>query len=170
MDQHSVQVIIETLKEEGVDLAVTLPEEPTFSLTEAMREDPFFQAVTVAGEGNGLAFCAGAALGGRRGVFVTGIAGLLVGTWALSQMGMVYGAPILILASYRGDFGDHSGIPGSQLLMFKSVAEPLLGALRVPYRIVNQKANLKRMIQEGSFACQDYSHPIVLLLSGEVLW
>ena len=52
MDQHSVQVIIETLKEEGVDLAVTLPEEPTFSLTEAMREDPFFQAVTVAGEGN----------------------------------------------------------------------------------------------------------------------
>ena len=37
MDQHSVQVIIETLKEEGVDLAVTLPEEPTFSLTEAMR-------------------------------------------------------------------------------------------------------------------------------------
>ena len=74
MDQHSVQVIIETLKEEGVDLAVTLPEEPTFSLTEAMREDPFFQAVTVAGEGNGLAFCAGAALGGRRVVFVTGIA------------------------------------------------------------------------------------------------
>ena len=60
MDQHSVQVIIETLKEEGVDLAVTLPEEPTFSLTEAMRQDPFFQAVTVAGEGNGLAFCAGA--------------------------------------------------------------------------------------------------------------
>lgn len=170
MDQNSVQIIIDTLKEEGIDLAVTLPEEPTFALTEAMREDPFFQAVTVAGEGNGLAFSAGAALGGRRVVFVTGIAGLLVGTWALSQMGMVYGAPILILASYRGDFGDHSGIPGSQLLMFKSVAEPLLTALRVPYRIVNSKANLKRMIQEGCFASQDYSHPIVLLLSGEVLW
>ena len=27
MDQQSVQVIIETLKEEGIDLAVTLPEE-----------------------------------------------------------------------------------------------------------------------------------------------
>ena len=33
-----------------------------------------------------------------------------------------------ILASYLNAFGDHSGIPGSQLLMFKSVAEPLLGA------------------------------------------
>jgi sulfopyruvate decarboxylase TPP-binding subunit len=170
MDQHSVQVIMETLKEEGIDLAVTLPEEPTYALTEAMRKDPFFTAVTVAGEGNGIAFCAGAALGGRRCVFVTGIAGLLVASWALAQMGMVYGAPILILASYRGDFGDHSGIPGSQLLMFKQVAEPLLGALRVPYRVVSQKPTLKRMIQESSFACQDYSHPIVLLMTGEVLW
>src|SRR5215470_5136359 len=128
MDQNSVQVIIDALKEEGIDLAVTLPEEPTYALTEAMRQDPFFQAVTVAGEGNGIAYCAGAALGGRRCVFVTGVAGLLVASWALSQMGMVYGAPILILASYRGDFGDHSGIPGSQLLMFKQVAEPLLSA------------------------------------------
>ena len=140
MDQHSVQVIIETLKEEGIDLAVTLPEEPTFALTEAMREDPFFQAVTVAGEGNGLAFCAGAALGGRRVVFVTGIAGLLVGTWALSQMGMVYGAPILILASYRGDFGDHSGIPGSQLLMFKSVAESAERSISIRCRIPTSRS------------------------------
>src|SRR6266487_4968678 len=97
----------------------------------------FFQAEDGIRDGRvtGVQTCAlpisGAALGGRRVVFVTGIAGLLVGTWALSQMGMVYGAPILILASYRGDFGDHSGIPGSQLLMFKQVAEPLLGALRV---------------------------------------
>ena len=170
MDQQSVQVIIDTFKEEGIDLVVTLPEEPTFALTEAVRQDPYFSAVTVAGEGNGIAFCAGAALGGRRVTFVNGVAGLLVSSWALSQMGMVYGAPILILASYRGDFGDHSGIPGSQLLMFKQVAEPLLGALRIPYRVANQKATLKRMLQEGSFACQDYSHPIALLLSGEVLW
>ena len=82
MDQHSVQVIIETLKEEGVDLAVTLPEEPTFSLTEAMRQDPFFQAVTVAGEGNGLAFCAGAALVGSVLCTLT-----IIGTcWAIPQL------------------------------------------------------------------------------------
>src|SRR5687767_10195628 len=99
MDQQSVQVIVETLKEEGIDLVVTLPEEPTYALTEAVRHDSFFTAVTVAGEGNGIAFCAGAALGGRRVAFVTGVAGLLVSSWALSQMGMVYGAPILILAS-----------------------------------------------------------------------
>ncbi|HEX9878974.1 MAG TPA: hypothetical protein VGB25_02130, partial [Candidatus Binatia bacterium] len=65
MDPQSGQIIIETLKEEGVDMVVTLPEEPTFSLTEAIRKDSYFTSLTVAAEGNGIALCAGAALGGR---------------------------------------------------------------------------------------------------------
>lgn len=170
MDQESVRLIIETLKEEGVELVVTLPEEPTYSLTEAIRQDPYFTAITVAGEGNGIMLCAGASIGGRKCVFVTGIAGLLVASWALAQTGMVFGIPVLLLVSYRGDMGDHSGIPGAQLLMFKQVAEPLLNALRIPYRIVSQKAGLKRSLQEANFACHDYGSPVALLLSGEVLW
>src|SRR3989338_11615399 len=85
MDRDSVQMVIETLKEEEIDLVVTLPEEPTYPLTEALRSDPFFQTITVAGEGHGIALCGGASLGGRRCLFVTGIAGLLVGSWALAQ-------------------------------------------------------------------------------------
>ena len=30
MDQQSVKIILDTFKEEGIDLVVTLPEEPTF--------------------------------------------------------------------------------------------------------------------------------------------
>ena len=66
MDQQSGQLIIETFKEEGIDMVVTLPEEPTSSLTEAIRKDPSFTSLTVAAEGNGIALCAGAALGGRK--------------------------------------------------------------------------------------------------------
>jgi len=170
MDPQSGQIIIETLKEEGVDMVVTLPEEPTFSLTEAIRKDSYFTSLTVAAEGNGIALCAGAALGGRKVMFVTGIAGLMVGTWALAQCSIVYGVPMLIMASYRGDIGDHSGIPGSQLLLFKQVAEPLLNTLRVPYRVVDKISDLKRTIRDANFAAHDYSSPVVLLLSGEVLW
>jgi sulfopyruvate decarboxylase TPP-binding subunit len=170
MDPQSGQLIIETLKEEDVDMVVTLPEEPTFSLTEAIREDSYFTSLTVAAEGNGIALCAGAALGGRRVMFVTGIAGLMVGTWALAQSAIVYGVPMLIMASYRGDIGDHSGIPGSQLLLFKQVAEPLLDTLRVPYRVIDKKSDLKRSIRDANFAAHDYSSPVVVLLTGEVLW
>lgn len=169
MDRDSVQMVIETFKQEEIDLVVTLPEEPTYPLTEALRADPFFQTITVAGEGHGIALCGGASLGGRRSVFITGIAGLLVGSWALAQMGF-YSVPLLIMASYRGDIGDRSGIPGASLFLFNQVGEPLLHALRVPYRVINQKSALKREIQDAHFSCRSYGTPIVLLLSGEVLW
>ncbi|NIO06685.1 MAG: hypothetical protein GTO40_01370 [Deltaproteobacteria bacterium] len=171
MHEDSGQIIIQTFKEEGIDMVVTLPEEPTSSLTEAIRKDSSFTSLTVAAEGNGIALCAGAALGGRKVVFVTGIAGLMVGTWALGQCSaMSYGIPFLILASYRGDMGDHSGIPGSQLLLFKQVAEPLLNTVQVPYRVVNKKGDLQRTIRDANFAAHDYGSPVAVLLSGEVLW
>ena len=168
MDQEATTITLDTFKELGIDLVVTLPEEPSHSVPDAARADAFFTTVNAAGEGNGIAVCAGAALAGRDCVFVTGIAGLLVASWALAQMGIVYGAPMVIMASYRGDLGDHSGIPGSQLLMFKQVAEPLLNSLRLPYRVIERKSDLQRSIREAHRACKDYESPIVLLLTGEL--
>jgi sulfopyruvate decarboxylase subunit alpha len=170
MEQDTIATIIDTLKQEKIDLVVTLPEEPTSPLTEAIRQDPYFTSITVVGEGHGISLCAGASLAGRRCVFVTGIAGLLVGTWALSQMGVLYGIPVFILASYRGDIGDRSGISGAQLFMFQQLGEPVLSALRIPYRVVDKKSDLARRIVDGHSACQGFGTPLVLLLTGEVLW
>lgn len=170
MEQDTITEIINTLKEEGIDLVVTLPEEPTSPLTEEIRRDPYFTSLTVAGEGHGISLCAGASLGGRKCVFVTGIAGLLVGTWALAQMGVLYGIPVLIMASYRGDIGDRSGVSGAQLFMFQQVGEPVLKALRIPYRVIEKKSDLQRQIRDAHFACREYGTPLVLLFSGEVLW
>jgi sulfopyruvate decarboxylase TPP-binding subunit len=123
MDAEPARLIIEALKEEKIDLYVTLPEEPTVSLTQAVQADPYFQCVTVASEDGGVALTAGAAIAGRRAVFVTGVAGLLKGGLALMHMGPQYGIPVFILASYRGDFGDRSGISGSKLQVFRQVRD-----------------------------------------------
>ena len=101
MEPDTIAKIIDTLKAERIDLGVTLPEEPTAPLTETIRRDPYFTSVTAANESNGISLCATASLGGRRCIFVTGIAGLLVGTWSQAQMGVLYGIPVLIMASYR---------------------------------------------------------------------
>jgi len=169
VDKESTRIVVDGLKEAGIDLVVTLPEEPTHSVIDETRVDPYFTTVTVTAEGHGLALCAGAALGGRDCVFFTGVAGLLVGTWALAQVGMVYGAPFTIIASYRGDFSDRTGIPGSQLLMFRQVLEPQLNMLRIPYEIINDPAKLKRSIKGASVACREYGTPIALLLTGDFL-
>jgi sulfopyruvate decarboxylase TPP-binding subunit len=170
MDQPTVAIITEALKAEGVNLVVTLPEEPTSPLIHALREDAYFTIVDAASEGSGIAAAAGASLSGRTAIFVTGVAGMLVGTWALSQVGTILGAPMVVMASYRGDFGDATGIPGSQSLMFKQVAEPLLKALQLPYLIVDTKATLKRKIRDAIYACRDFDKPVVMLLAGEVVY
>src|ERR671929_2202985 len=102
MDAECTRLIIEALKAEEIDLFVTLPEEPTASLTRAVQADPYFTCVSVASEGSGLALCAGASIGGRRNVFVTGVAGLVNAGLALTHMGPPDGIPVFILASYRG--------------------------------------------------------------------
>ena len=169
MDKESTQLVVDGLREAGIELVVTLPEEPTSSVIKATREDPFFTTVTVTAEGHGLSLCAGAGLGGRDCVFFTGVAGLLVGTWALAQVGMVYGAPFTIIASYRGDFGDRTGIPGSQLLMFRQVLEPHLNMLRIPYEIIKDPTTLKKSILGAKVCCREYGTPIALLLTGDFL-
>lgn len=155
MEPDTIAKIINTLKAERIDLVVTLPEEPTSPLTEMIRRDPYFTSITVVNENNGISLCAAASLGGRRCIFVTGIAGLLVGTWSLAQMGLLYGIPVLIMASYRGDVSDRSGVSGPQLLMFLQLGEPMLNTLRIPYRIIKKKADLDREIRDSHFACRE---------------
>ena len=170
MDVESTRLIIEALKEEQINLYVTLPEEPTVSLTEAIQKDPYFTCITVASEDGGVSLCAGASIGGRRCVFVTGVAGLLKGGLALMHMGLQYGIPLFILASYRGDFGDRSGISGSKLQVFRQVGEPFLDALGVPYQVVSDSSKLKRLVRDAHFASRAGDTAAVLLLTGEVLW
>lgn len=170
MDESTIRIVIDALKEASIDLVVTMPEEPTAPLTNAIKQDPYFTTFTAVGEGSGIAFCAGAALGGRPCVFVTGIAGLLAGAWALANMGPIYGAPFTIIASYRGDFGDNTRVAGDWLLMFKQMGEPLLDTLRIPYQIVDHKAAIEPAIRRATFACRDYQTPVALLLTGDVLW
>ena len=170
MEAEATQLIVEALKDEKVSLFVTLPEEPTAALTRAIQADPYFTCVTVAAEDGGIALCAGASIGGRRCVFVTGIAGLLKGALALAHMGPQYGIPLLILASYRGDVSDRSRISGGKLATFGQVGEPLLQALRVTYRVVDERRKLKRMVRDAHRSCRQYGMPVVLLRTGEVLW
>jgi sulfopyruvate decarboxylase TPP-binding subunit len=170
MHPEPTRLILEALKEEGVELFVTLPEEPTVSLTQAAQADPFFTVITVASEDGGVALCAGASIGGRRCVFVTGIAGMLKAGLSLAHMATQYGIPLLILASYRGDFGDRSGISGSKLQVFRQVGEPFLDALNLPYRVISRRDELKRAVRDAHMSCRNSDSAAVLLMTGEVLW
>jgi len=53
MDKDTIQLVIDALKEEKIDLVATLPETPTSPLIEAIRRDPYFTFISVAGKPGG---------------------------------------------------------------------------------------------------------------------
>lgn len=161
---------IKALKEERADFIVTLPEDPTANLSKRISEDPYFTYTGVINEGHGVAITAGGALAGRKSVFITGIAGLLVAGWALSMMGMLYRVPFVLLVSYRGDIGDKSGIPGPYLHIFGAIGEPLLRTLQIPYRIVSEERKIGSALHDAFLTAIENKTPVALLLTEEVLW
>jgi hypothetical protein len=54
--------------------------------------------------------------------------------------------------------------------MFQQLGEPMLNALRIPHRVIRKKVDIEREVRDAHLACRDYGTPVVLLLSGEVLW
>jgi sulfopyruvate decarboxylase subunit alpha len=170
MDLATENLIMDTLKEEKVTIVVSLPEDPSAKLSERMSHDNYFKYIRVVNESHGIAITAGAALVGRKSVFITGIAGLLVGAWALSMMGMLYRIPFVMLVSFRGDLPDKSGIPGEHLHVFRTVAKPLLDSLQIPYKIVSEKSKLQRAIRDAYNAAHSQKIPVALLLTEEILW
>ncbi len=176
MDRSETQpevedIIIKTLKEVGADFVVTLREDPSVGLVDKISKDKYFTYVEVVNESHGVSITAGASLAGRKSVFVTGIAGMLVAAWPLAMMNLIHRVPMVLLVSYRGDVGDLSGIPGEYLYVFGTVAEPLLRALSlVPYRIVGEKTKLKHAILGAFNTAVEHKMPVVLLLTDEALW
>jgi sulfopyruvate decarboxylase subunit alpha len=161
--------IISILKEQGIDFVVTLPEDPSARLTSKISKDPYFTYIRVVNEGHGVGITAGAGLAGRKAIFVTGIAGLMVSTWQIVETGLYARIPYILLISYRGDIGDES-VAGTQLYIFKQIAEPLLRTIQVPYRIINEPSKLRSAFIDALGSAKRNKTPVVLLLTEEALW
>ena len=170
MKKEVVDVIVNALKREKADFVVTLPEDPSVDLVERISHDNYFTYIRVVNEGQGIGITAGAALAGRRAVFVTGIAGLLVATWELSWMSSVYRIPFVLLVSNRGDIGDRSSVPGEFSNLFRLTGEPLLKVLQVQYKIVGDPSKLAALIHDAFFTAIENRTPVAILLTEDALW
>jgi sulfopyruvate decarboxylase subunit alpha len=75
-------------------------------------------------------------------------------------MGMGAGIPVVMLMSYRGELGENNwwAIPHGMTM------EPLLQAMRIPYRIVAAPADIRRAVAECfAWSYASYYHSAVVL-------
>lgn len=159
-------IIYQSLKEAGINFVAYLPDDQIHDAQKMVVEDPGFITVPVANEGEGVAACAGAWLGGGKPALIIADSGLLVATWPLASLTVSYGIPILVIIAHRGEIGDRANW---RFITYKFTTEPLLQALQIPYVKAQKPEETQEAITGAQLSASLWQHPVAVLLSGEIL-
>jgi sulfopyruvate decarboxylase subunit alpha len=165
MRASAVEKVIGALKAADVSVACYLPDSLLKELYPALDRDLNIRTIRVTNEGEGAAICGGVWLSGKRAVLVMENSGLRASIEPLARMGMGAGIPVVMLMSYRGDLGENNwwAIPHGMTM------EPLLNAMRIPYRIVDEEEDIARAVYDVfTWAYTAYYHAAVVL-SGSIV-
>ncbi len=160
MQPKAVHQVIAGLKDAGVTVVCYLPDSLLKELYPALDQDPDIRTIPVTNEGEGAAICGGVWLSGKKAALVMENSGLRASIEPLARMGLGAGIPVTMLMSYRGDLGENNwwAIPHGQTM------EPLLQALRIPYRIVYEEEKIHQAILDAyEWANTAYYHAAVVL-------
>jgi sulfopyruvate decarboxylase subunit alpha len=160
MQSTAVRSVIEGLKAAGVSIACYLPDSLLKELYPALDRDNDIRTIRVTNEGEGAAICGGVWLSGKRAVLVMENSGLRASIEPLARMGMGAGIPVVMIMSYRGDLGEDNwwAIPHGMTM------EPLLNAMRIPYRVVKHEEDIRQAVQDAvTWSHTAYYHSAVVL-------
>lgn len=160
MTPGAVDAVIRGLKRAGVSIVCYLPDSLFKELYPALDADPELRTIPVTNEGEGAAICGGVFLSGKRAVLVMENSGLRASVEPLARMGLGAGIPVVMLMSYRGDLGENNwwAIPHGITM------EPVMQALRIPYRVVREEAAIETAIANAyASAYASYYHAAVAL-------
>lgn len=160
MTPGAVDAVIRGLKRAGVSIVCYLPDSLFKELYPALDANPDLRTIPVTNEGEGAAICGGVFLSGKRAVLVMENSGLRASVEPLARMGLGAGIPVVMLMSYRGDLGENNwwAIPHGITM------EPVLQALRIPYRVVREEAAIETAIADAyASAYASYYHAAVAL-------
>lgn len=162
MRQDAAALVVNGLKEAEISFLTVLPESWLFEVHRRVNADPFFTVVPVANESDGVGICAGAWLGGKKSAILMENSGLRVACESLARL---QGIPVLLLMSYRGDWGDAPWWAASM----GATTEPLLTALRIPYRVVRREEEIVPALARAVRSLNAYRSHAALLFGGELM-
>lgn len=156
----AVGEILEGLREAHVSIACFLPESLMKELYPALVAANDIRAISVTNEGEGAAICGGVWLSGKRAVLIMENSGIRAAAEPLARLGLGAHIPVVMIMSYRGDIGEPNwwGIPHGITM------EPMLKALRIPYRIVREVGQIHGTIVKAyRSAYASMSHVAVVM-------
>jgi len=165
ISQEAIEEILGGLREAHVSVACFLPESLMKELYPALVASVDIRAIPVTYEGEGAAICAGVWLSGKRAVLVMENSGIRSSAEALARLSLGARIPVVMIMSYRGDLGE----PNWWAIPHGITMEPILHALRIPYRIIRDIQHIRPAIKEAYRTAYASMNHVALVMARNVI-
>jgi sulfopyruvate decarboxylase beta subunit len=149
--------LIGLMKDQGIDLAVSLPCDKAKDLCGLLPSS--FETVELLREEDGVGVCAGAYLAGRKPAMVIQSSGLGTMLNALLSLSRTYDLPLPVIASWRGVYKET--IPAQ--VPFNAALPGILKAADIPYVIVNYPHEFDRVSEMIDTAFRCHTQAVALI-------
>src|SRR5204863_5149848 len=159
-------VVYDALKRAGIRLLSVLPETWPVHLVTLAEEDPEMILVRLAKEEEGVGISAGAHLAGVKSAMLMQNHGLLASINGIVSCAQLYHVPLLMLVSYRGEFGERDPWQTAG----GGVTEDLLRALRIPFSYLDRPDHVAHRIAKAQTLALSANKPVALLLCRDLMW
>jgi len=156
-------VFLEGLKEAGVSIVAALPESLLASIYLACSRDNEIRYIPVSNEAELPGIVTGAYLSGKKAVMIMENSGLRQALEPIVRSTYCHSLPMVMIMCYRGDLGEQNwwGHNHAQTM------EPILDAVRIPWRAVRKIDDIKSSIKKAIDHSNSSQWPVALVMSGE---
>src|SRR4249919_2503028 len=162
----SSRAIYDALKASGVRLLSALPETWLVHLIRMAEDDREMTLVRLAKEEEGVGISAGAHLAGVKSAMLMQNHGFLASINGIVSCAQLYHIPLLMLISYRGEFGEKDPWQTEG----GGVTEDLLRALNIPYERLDHPSHVAARIAGAQTLALASNKPVALLLCRDLMW
>lgn len=160
------QLIYDALKSCDIRMMSALPETWLVHLIRMAEDDPEVTLVRLAKEEEGVGISAGAHLAGVKSAMMMQNHGFLQSINGIVSLTHLYKIPLLMLISYRGDFGERD----PWQTQGGGVTEVLLRDLGIPYQMLEDPSHVASRIRKGQALAESALKPVALLLCRDLMW
>ncbi|KPV54379.1 sulfopyruvate decarboxylase [Kouleothrix aurantiaca] len=160
------RLIYDALRACDVRIMSALPETWLVHLIRMAEDDPAVRLVRLAKEEEGIGISAGAHLAGVKSALLMQNHGFLQSVNGIVSLAQLYRIPLLMLISYRGEFGERDPWQTEG----GGATESVLQALRIPYQRLDDPSHVARRIQKAQTLAEAALRPVALLLCRDLMW
>lgn len=162
--QEALEAFYDGFKAAGIDFAVFLPDSMLDGVEQLMIERGGIDIYECSREDEGIAMAMGAFLVGKHPVALMEGSGIGLSALILAR-GIVQKTPILLVAGHNSTLGERYDYHGAT----RMVTEPVLRALDIPFHVLFDPADIRRVIAEAHATVVGQRIPVGILLPSHVI-